>query len=41
MIDRNRPYLLTGRVAGDWGAVTLTVDSVESIKRDVCNNLGR
>jgi DNA polymerase-3 subunit alpha/error-prone DNA polymerase len=41
MIDRNRPYLLTGRVAEDWGAVTLTVDSVESIKRDVCNNLGR
>jgi DNA polymerase III alpha subunit len=28
MLDRGRPYLLTGRVEQDWGAVTLTVDRV-------------
>jgi DNA polymerase-3 subunit alpha/error-prone DNA polymerase len=33
MIDRNRPYLLTGKVEEDWGAITLTVDRVERIKR--------
>jgi DNA polymerase-3 subunit alpha/error-prone DNA polymerase len=33
MIDRNRPYLLTGKVEEDWGAITLTVDKVEKIKR--------
>ena len=33
MIDRNRPYLLTGKVEADWGAITLTVDKVEKIKR--------
>jgi DNA polymerase-3 subunit alpha/error-prone DNA polymerase len=33
MIDRNRPYLLTGKVEGDWGAITLTVDRVEKIQR--------
>jgi DNA polymerase-3 subunit alpha/error-prone DNA polymerase len=32
MIDRNRPYLLTGKVEADWGATTLTVDKVEQIK---------
>jgi DNA polymerase-3 subunit alpha/error-prone DNA polymerase len=32
MIDRNRPYLLTGKVEADWGATTLTVDKVERIK---------
>jgi len=32
MIDRNRPYLLTGKVEEDWGAVTLTVDKVERIR---------
>ena len=31
MIDRNRPYLLTGKVDEDWGAITLTVDRVETI----------
>ena len=32
MIDRNRPYLLTGKVQADWGAITLTVDRVETIQ---------
>jgi len=32
MIDRNRPYLLTGKVEEDWGAITLTVDRVETIQ---------
>jgi DNA polymerase-3 subunit alpha/error-prone DNA polymerase len=32
MIDRNRPYLLTGKVEADWGALTLTVNKVERIK---------
>jgi DNA polymerase-3 subunit alpha/error-prone DNA polymerase len=32
MIDRNRPYLLTGKVEQDWGAITLTVDRVETIR---------
>jgi DNA polymerase-3 subunit alpha/error-prone DNA polymerase len=31
MIDRNRPYLLTGKVEEDWGAITLTVDRVETV----------
>jgi DNA polymerase-3 subunit alpha/error-prone DNA polymerase len=31
MIDRNRPYLLTGKVEADWGATTLTVDKVNRI----------
>jgi DNA polymerase-3 subunit alpha/error-prone DNA polymerase len=31
--DRNRPYLLTGKVEADWGAITLTVDRVETIQR--------
>ena len=33
MIDRNRPYLLTGKVEADWGATTLTVNKVEIIQR--------
>ncbi len=33
LIDRNRPYLLTGKVETNWGAVTLTVDRVEGIRR--------
>ncbi len=33
MIDRRRPYLLTGKVEEDWGAITLTVDRVERITR--------
>jgi len=32
MIDRNRPYLLTGKVEQNWGAVTLTVKKVEKIR---------
>ena len=32
MIDRQRPYLLTGKVEEDWGAITLTVDRVETIR---------
>jgi DNA polymerase-3 subunit alpha/error-prone DNA polymerase len=28
MLDWGRPYLLTGRVEMDWGAVTLTVDHI-------------
>ncbi|MEE4265505.1 MAG: OB-fold nucleic acid binding domain-containing protein, partial [Desulfobacteraceae bacterium] len=31
MVDRGRPYLLTGKVEADWGAVTLTVDSVAAV----------
>jgi DNA polymerase-3 subunit alpha/error-prone DNA polymerase len=31
MIDRQRPYLLTGKVEEDWGANTLTVDNVKRI----------
>jgi hypothetical protein len=31
MIDRQRPYLLTGKVEEDWGAITLTVDRVARI----------
>ncbi len=33
IIDRQRPYLLTGKVEADWGAITLTVDKVEKIQR--------
>ena len=33
IIDRNRPYLLAGKVEANWGAVTLTVDRVEVIGR--------
>jgi len=32
MLDRERPYLLTGKVEEDWGALTLTVDRVEAIQ---------
>jgi error-prone DNA polymerase len=32
LIDRNRPYLLAGKVEANWGAVTLTVDRVQVIK---------
>jgi hypothetical protein len=31
IIDRQRPYLLTGKVEEDWGALTLTADRVERI----------
>jgi DNA polymerase-3 subunit alpha/error-prone DNA polymerase len=33
IIYRRRPYLLTGTVEEDWGAITLTVDQVERIMR--------
>ncbi|MEJ2169526.1 MAG: DNA polymerase III subunit alpha [Desulfobacterales bacterium] len=33
MLDRARPYLLTGKVEEDWGALTLTVDRVEALQR--------
>ncbi|MGD8284567.1 MAG: DNA polymerase III subunit alpha [Desulfobacterales bacterium] len=32
IIDRQRPYLLTGKVEEDWGAITLTVDRIEKIQ---------
>jgi DNA polymerase-3 subunit alpha/error-prone DNA polymerase len=32
IINRQRPYLLTGKVEEDWGAITLTVDRVEKIQ---------
>jgi len=32
MVDRLRPYILTGKVEENWGAVTLTVDKVERIR---------
>jgi DNA polymerase-3 subunit alpha/error-prone DNA polymerase len=38
MIDRNRPYLLTGKVEEDWGAITLTVDRVEIIHNKADEN---
>jgi DNA polymerase-3 subunit alpha/error-prone DNA polymerase len=31
MIDRNRPYLLSGRVEQNWGALTLTVASAKPL----------
>jgi DNA polymerase-3 subunit alpha/error-prone DNA polymerase len=31
MVDRNRPYLLYGKVEEDWGAITLTVDNVKAL----------
>jgi error-prone DNA polymerase len=31
MVDRNRPYLLYGKVEEDWGALTLTVDRVKPL----------
>ena len=33
MIDRQRPYLLSGKVEEDWGAITMTVDGVQRIAR--------
>ncbi len=32
MIDRNRPYLLAGKIEENWGALTLTVDRVRVIR---------
>ena len=31
MVDRGRPYLLSGRVEQDWGALTLTVDGASAL----------
>ena len=31
LLDRERPYLLTGKVEEDWGAVTLTVDRASAL----------
>jgi DNA polymerase-3 subunit alpha/error-prone DNA polymerase len=31
MVDRGRPYLLSGRVEQDWGALTLTVDGAATL----------
>jgi DNA polymerase-3 subunit alpha/error-prone DNA polymerase len=31
MIDRQRPYLLSGKVDEDWGAITMTVDRVQKV----------
>jgi len=31
MVDRNRPYVLEGKVDVDWGATTLTVDYVAAL----------
>jgi DNA polymerase-3 subunit alpha/error-prone DNA polymerase len=31
MVDRGRPYLLSGTVESDWGALTLTVERVERL----------
>ncbi len=33
MIDRDRPYLLTGKVDRNWGAVTLNVENVTPLQR--------
>jgi DNA polymerase-3 subunit alpha/error-prone DNA polymerase len=33
MLDRHRPYILTGKVDADFGAVTLTVEQAEAIRR--------
>ena len=35
IIDRGRPYLLSGKVEQDWGAVTLTVEKAEAIRKSI------
>ena len=42
MLDLDRPYILTGRVEQDWGAVTLTVDWVDLLQmgQAVCKGPG-
>jgi len=32
LLDRERPYLLSGKVEEDWGAVTLTVEQVAGMR---------
>ncbi|MBW1866441.1 MAG: hypothetical protein JRI38_01660, partial [Deltaproteobacteria bacterium] len=34
MLDLDRPYILTGLVEQDWGAVTLTVNRVDLLRMD-------
>jgi hypothetical protein len=31
LLDRERPYLLSGKVEEDWGAVTLTVEKTSTL----------
>jgi DNA polymerase-3 subunit alpha/error-prone DNA polymerase len=31
LLDRGRPYLLSGKVEEDWGAVTLTVETTSAL----------
>jgi DNA polymerase-3 subunit alpha/error-prone DNA polymerase len=33
MLDRHRPYILTGKIEEDFGAMTLTVEKVAPIRR--------
>ena len=33
MLDRHRPYILTGKIEEDFGAITLTVEKVAPIRR--------
>ena len=40
ILDLDRPYILTGRVEQDWGAVTLTVDWVDLLQMDPTGRKG-
>jgi DNA polymerase-3 subunit alpha/error-prone DNA polymerase len=40
LLDRERPYLLSGRVEADWGAVTLTVETVSVLTADMKTGQG-
>jgi len=31
LLDRGQPYLLSGKVEQDWGAVTLTVETTSAL----------
>ncbi len=31
LVERRRPYLLTGKVEQDWGAITLTVEKAQPL----------
>ncbi|BBO91085.1 DNA-directed DNA polymerase [Desulfosarcina ovata subsp. ovata] len=35
MLDRHRPYLLTGTVDENWGVVTLTVERVAQVRKNI------
>ncbi len=41
MLDRHRPYILTGKVDEDFGAVTLTVDRVAALRQNNHTVAGR